>query len=421
MGLERAYPTRAEFLDHIRRDWRSAHSIRKGIYDYVELDYSKVIGLTAKSIPYAGADGKLTQDNAELFWDYSTDTLHIGTISISDGSIIDSGGSISFGNENLVTTGTLGCGTITVANGGSINLQEDITFTGATAQNLIKFPDNLVTALSFREGANAYLTFKTTNAAEAVIFGKVFTGITGSTIGNLTFANGSITDSGGSISFGNENLLTTGTLGCGAITSTGSVTGINMVVNAAVDWRNVQYQTSGVLRFAAGISNAAESGSNVGSDYMIHRYDDAGGWLDYAFFIKRSSGKVGIRTATPYALLHINDGVTSGLSNLAVQGIIISDSTQPSLVFEDTGEGAGDRVMFQYYANENMVFASMTDDGSAVDVDNILVLNRDGNISMPAIPAYATNALARAGGLVTGDLYHTLGETKYVMIVGDAP
>ena len=35
---------------------------------------------------------------------------------------------------------------------------------------------------------------------------------TGSTIGNLTLANGSITDSGGSISFGNENLTTTGTI-----------------------------------------------------------------------------------------------------------------------------------------------------------------------------------------------------------------
>src|SRR6056300_1025504 len=37
-------------------------------------------------------------------------------------------------------------------------------------------------------------------------------GATGSTIGNLTLANGSITDSSGAISFGDENLTTTGTL-----------------------------------------------------------------------------------------------------------------------------------------------------------------------------------------------------------------
>ena len=48
---------------------------------------------------------------------------------------------------------------------------------------------------------------------------------TGSTIGNLTLANGSITDSGGSISFGDENLSTTGTMTVGNLTmATGSIT-----------------------------------------------------------------------------------------------------------------------------------------------------------------------------------------------------
>ncbi len=43
-----------------------------------------------------------------------------------------------------------------------------------------------------------------------------------STVGNLTLANGSITDSSGAISFGNENLTTTGTLASGALTVTGA-------------------------------------------------------------------------------------------------------------------------------------------------------------------------------------------------------
>ena len=46
--------------------------------------------------------------------------------------------------------------------------------------------------------------------------------------GNLALTNGSITDSSGTISFGNENLSTTGTLGSGAITSTGNVSGVNI-------------------------------------------------------------------------------------------------------------------------------------------------------------------------------------------------
>ena len=44
------------------------------------------------------------------------------------------------------------------------------------------------------------------------------------TTGNLVLANGSITDTSGAITFGNENLTTTGTLNAGAITGT-SITG----------------------------------------------------------------------------------------------------------------------------------------------------------------------------------------------------
>jgi hypothetical protein len=45
----------------------------------------------------------------------------------------------------------------------------------------------------------------------------------GSTIGNLTLANGSITDSSGTISFGNENLVTTGSLTAASLDISGSV------------------------------------------------------------------------------------------------------------------------------------------------------------------------------------------------------
>ncbi len=46
--------------------------------------------------------------------------------------------------------------------------------------------------------------------------------------GNLSLANGSITDTSGSISFGDENLTTTGTLGSGNITSSGNIQGVNI-------------------------------------------------------------------------------------------------------------------------------------------------------------------------------------------------
>jgi len=62
-------------------------------------------------------------------------------------------------------------------------------------------------------------------ADDASTFTSTISAATGSTIGNLTLANGSITDSSGAISFGNENLSTSGTLGAGAITGTSFVIG----------------------------------------------------------------------------------------------------------------------------------------------------------------------------------------------------
>ena len=62
-------------------------------------------------------------------------------------------------------------------------------------------------------------------ADDASTFTSTISTASGSTIGNLTLANGSITDSSGAISFGNENLSTTGTLSAGAITGTSFIIG----------------------------------------------------------------------------------------------------------------------------------------------------------------------------------------------------
>ncbi|KKN73621.1 hypothetical protein LCGC14_0399370 [marine sediment metagenome] len=61
---------------------------------------------------------------------------------------------------------------LTLADGGSLSLQEDITFTGATTENLIKMPDNLLDALSIQEGSNKYVTFDTVNDEEDILFYK---------------------------------------------------------------------------------------------------------------------------------------------------------------------------------------------------------------------------------------------------------
>lgn len=77
----------------------------------------------------------------------------------------------------------------------------------------------------------------------------------GSTIGTLTLADGSITDSGGTIDFVNENLSTTGTLGAGTITGTSFIIGSNTLdtnewavldgvdANMVLDWTDASAGT----------------------------------------------------------------------------------------------------------------------------------------------------------------------------------
>ena len=76
-------------------------------------------------------------------------------------------------SSQTVSTGAWNIGgDLTIADGYSLNLQEDITFTGATTENLIKMPDNLADALSIQEGTNKYITFVTSDGDEDIMMFK---------------------------------------------------------------------------------------------------------------------------------------------------------------------------------------------------------------------------------------------------------
>ena len=135
--------------------------------------------------PYADSTFTLGTDAAR-FVNSFFDEVNAGTMEIIGGQITDTSGAISFGDENLSTTGTVTTGTLT-AQGGSIT----------DTSGSISFGDeNLSTTGTLSAG--------------------VATLASTSTIGTLQFADGSITDTGGSIGFADENLSTTGTLSAGA-------------------------------------------------------------------------------------------------------------------------------------------------------------------------------------------------------------
>lgn len=60
-------------------------------------------------------------------------------------------------------------------------------------------------------------------------------------------------------------------------------------------------------RWSVRSDSTAESGGNSGSDFRVVRYNDNNEALDTPFFIKRSSGNVGLGTQSPQRRLDIND------------------------------------------------------------------------------------------------------------------
>lgn len=111
---------------------------------------------------------------------------------LSNGSITDSSGSISFGDENLTTTGSVSGNVFTGAATGS-------SFAGTTSFGTLSLASGSITdssgSISFD---NENLTTTGTLAGASA------------TLSTLVLASGSITDTTGEISFGNENLTTTG-------------------------------------------------------------------------------------------------------------------------------------------------------------------------------------------------------------------
>ena len=178
----------------------------------------------------------------------------IGNLTLTDASITDSSGAISFGNENLTTTGTLSGGTgstlgnLTFANGSITDSSGAISFGN----------ENLTTTGTMTVGTLTTANGSITDSSGAISFGNenltttgTLTAATGSTLGNLTFANGSITDSSGAISFGNENLTTSGT--SFAINSTLTVANGSITDSSgAISFGNENVTTTGTIARATG-------------------------------------------------------------------------------------------------------------------------------------------------------------------------
>ena len=188
----------------------------------------------------------------------------LGNITISDGSITTEGTTISFGDKLITTTAAL-----SLASGTNV---ADMTFTTGTiksASGSVNFhDDNITTSGTFDSG--------TITASGNVTATGTVSGASGSQFGNVTLANGQITDSSKSISFSDNNIQTTGTAQLGATTITGSASvSAGLTVGTSATVGDVSISNGSITSTNAnginfGENNLSTNGSITSGDLTIN-------------------------------------------------------------------------------------------------------------------------------------------------------
>lgn len=148
-------------------------------------------------------------------------------------------------------------------------------------------------------------------------------------------------------------------------------------------FRLLYFKTADSSRWAVTANNTGESGSNVGSDFTIRRYSDAGGFISTPLFIRRSDGEVGIGTSNPAAKLHVN-GVIRTDNDVQLDG---ADGSYKTVVFmtaggsrwhvgvSNTAEGGGS-------TGSNFNIRSYNNSGAFIETP-FSITRSSGNVSIP--------------------------------------
>jgi hypothetical protein len=195
--------------------------------------------LTLGSLPFIGTSGALTQDNANLFYDDTNNRLGIGT------------------NAPTTPLDVFGSGIIARVNGTSTNNG----FLGFASAGTNKWSVGNV------QSDHRFRIFSEANSAELV------------------------------------SLLQTGEFGIGIANPTtklhldGGATALiaNLDANVSVA-KSISFRSDNSNRINLEVSGT-ESGSNVGADFFIRRFSDAGALIDTPLTITRSTGLITLATA----------------------------------------------------------------------------------------------------------------------------
>lgn len=199
-------------------------------------------------------------------------------------------GNVSFGDNNITNVGDINVDSVSSDNGTDFDLLLD---------------DNQATALEIKEGANAYITFVTTNAGEQITVDKKLVVTNG-----VTFQSDTVDINGGAI---DGTVIGANNRAAGSFSTIDANAGIDIDADnqslrigagadftVAHDGTNTQItNTTGILKidgFATSSIRINEAGANV--DVVIEGDSDTD-----LLYIDASADKIGISTSTPAYVL----------------------------------------------------------------------------------------------------------------------
>ena len=291
----------------------------------------------------------------------------IGNLTLANGSITDSGGALDFGNETLTTTGAVDFGAATVdslsVSDANITNVADIALDSISADGTdinIAVSDNSATALTIKQGSDAYLIVDTANSSESVSIG---TGISGTAI-TLGHSTSEVTVA--------DNLTITGDL-----TVSGTTTTVNSTTVTVDD---------PIFTLGGDSDPGSDDNKDRGIEFRYHDgssarvgffgFDDSTGKFT-TLTAATNSSEVFSGTAMPAIFGNIEGAAISGTTGTFTGVMDITDTTDSSDATGDTGalrtEGGASIAKKLYVGTDLDVDGTTNLD--AVDIDGAVQID----------------------------------------------